>query len=151
MSQPNYVSHATYLGRIARLEPAEGDILYIREGGILGVGCRIPDGAKLCLGQRSMLIRCHSVISSYYLEVAINSPFITKQAAHWTTGGAAPRINMSTVRGYPIPIPPLAEQKRIVAKVDGLMALCEQLKSRLADAAETQRHLADAITQKTAV
>ena len=117
----------------------------------MGVGCRIPDGAKLCLGQRSMLIRCHSVISSYYLEVAINSPFITKQAAHWTTGGAAPRINMSTVRGYPIPIPPLAEQKRIVAKVDGLMALCEQLKSRLADAAETQRHLADAITQKTAV
>lgn len=47
-------------------------------------------------------------------------------------------------------IPPLAEQKRIVAKVDELMALCEQLKSRLADAAETQRHLADVIPQKAA-
>ena len=48
------------------------------------------------------------------------------------------------------PVPPLAEQKRIVAKVDELMALCDSLKSRLTDAAETQRHLADAVVEKDA-
>lgn len=150
LSQPNYVSTETYSDRIGRLEPLEGDILYIREGGILGVGCRIPAGIKLCLGQRSMLIRCHASLSSHYLEIVMNSPFIVDQAIYWITGGAAPRVNMSTVRGYPIPIPPLAEQRRIVAKVDALVALCDALKARLADAAQTQRHLADAITERAA-
>ena len=44
-------------------------------------------------------------------------------------------------------IPPLAEQHRIVAKVDELMALCEQLKTRLSDAQTTQLHLADAVVE----
>ncbi len=45
-------------------------------------------------------------------------------------------------------IPPLAEQHRIVAKVDELMALCDALKARLADAQTTQVHLADAIVEQ---
>lgn len=150
LAQPNYVSPETYLERIERLEPQEGDILYIREGGILGVGCRIPEGIKLCLGQRSMLIRCTPIISSSYMEIVLNSPFLTRLAAHWTTGGAAPRVNMSTVRGYPIPAPPLAEQHRIVAKVDELMALCDALKTRITDAAATQKHLADTFMERAA-
>lgn len=49
---------------------------------------------------------------------------------------------------YPVSLPPLAEQHRIVAKVDALMALCEQLKSRLSDAQTTQLHLADALVEQ---
>ena len=49
-----------------------------------------------------------------------------------------------------IPVPPLAEQQRIVAKVDELMALCDQLESRRAEAAQTQHHLADAIIERAA-
>jgi type I restriction enzyme S subunit len=47
-----------------------------------------------------------------------------------------------------LPIPPLEEQHRIVAKVDELMALCDQLKANLKDAQITQMHLADALTKK---
>jgi type I restriction enzyme S subunit len=47
-----------------------------------------------------------------------------------------------------LPIPPAAEQHRIVAKVDELMALCDVLKARLADAQTTQLHLADAIVER---
>jgi type I restriction enzyme, S subunit len=46
------------------------------------------------------------------------------------------------------PLAPLAEQHRIVAKVDELMALCDQLKSRLSDAQTTQLHLADALVEQ---
>lgn len=49
---------------------------------------------------------------------------------------------------YPVSLPPLAEQHRIVAKVDELMALCDQLKSRLSDAQTTQLHLADALVER---
>ena len=44
-----------------------------------------------------------------------------------------------------LPIPPLAEQHRIVAKLDELMALCDQLKVRLEEAGEQQRRLADGV------
>jgi len=49
---------------------------------------------------------------------------------------------------YPVSLPPLAEQHRIVAKVDELMALCDKLKSRLCDAQTTQLHLADALVEQ---
>ncbi|MDN3381937.1 restriction endonuclease subunit S [Pseudoalteromonas sp. APC 3358] len=45
-------------------------------------------------------------------------------------------------------IPPLEEQHRIVAKVDELMALCEQLKARLTDAQTTKLHLTDGIVEQ---
>ena len=60
------------------------------------------------------------------------------------------RLDAVAYGTFPVPIPPLAEQHRIVAKVDALMALCDQLKTRLSDAAQTQRDLADAITERAA-
>jgi len=42
-----------------------------------------------------------------------------------------------------IRLPPIAEQHRIVAKVDELMALCDRMKTRIADASALQRKLAD--------
>ena len=60
------------------------------------------------------------------------------------------QITQSNLKSTAIPVPPLAEQQRIVAKVDELMTLCDALKARLADAAETRRHLADAIVERAA-
>jgi restriction endonuclease S subunit len=52
------------------------------------------------------------------------------------------------MNGMPVALPPLKEQHRIVAKVDELMTLCDQLKARLNDAQTTQLHLADAIIEQ---
>jgi type I restriction enzyme S subunit len=145
LSSPHFVSEETYQIRIERLEPRCDDILYIREGGVRGVGCRIPPNARLCLGQRLMLIRANESVSPAFLELCINSPWITDFAEEKTTGGAAPRVNMSVVRAYPIPIPPLVEQHRIVAKIDELMALCDGLEASLATADETRRRLLEAL------
>ncbi len=145
LSEPRYVSPDTYLERIERLEPRTDDILYSREGGILGVACRVPKGTRLCLGQRLMLIRAGTETNAVFLELVLNSPFITGIAKARTTGGAAPRVNMSTVRAYPIPLPPVAEQRRILAKVDALMALCDRLKTSLTTDDDTRRRLLEAL------
>jgi type I restriction enzyme S subunit len=145
LSEPRYVSPEAYIKRIERLEPKADDILYSREGGILGIACRVPHGIRICLGQRLMLIRAGAETRPDYLEVVLNSPLITGIAKARTTGGAAPRVNMSTVRAYPIPLPPLAEQHRIVAKVDALMALCDRLEANLTASADTRRRLLDAL------
>ncbi len=127
-----FVSEQTFEERVQRLRPQENDILYSREGGILGIACRVPATTELCLGQRMMLIRVGNWLSSAYLELVLNAPLITEIARMQTTGGAAPRVNVSTVKSYPIPVPPLAEQRRIVVKVDQLMALVDKLETQLA-------------------
>ena len=56
-----------------------------------------------------------------------------------------PKINQGILRSLPIPLPPLAEQHRIVAKVDALMALCDRLATALATADSTRARLLEAL------
>ena len=53
-------------------------------------------------------------------------------------------LNRTSLSALPIPLPPLAEQHRIVAKVDELMALCDELEAHLTTAATTRARLLDA-------
>ena len=145
LSDVRFVSESTYQERIQRLEPAENDILYSREGGILGIACRVPPNTQLCLGQRMMLIRPGPEIDATFLEMVLNSPLITRIAAAKTIGGAAPRINVATVKAYPIPLPPIAEQHCIVAKVDELMSLCDRIEAQIAAAQIGRRSLLEAV------
>ncbi len=61
-----------------------------------------------------------------YLEIYINGidlkPFVT--------GTAQPKMNQAKMNSIPVAVPPLAEQKRIVAKVDHLMAMLDDLEQR---------------------
>jgi type I restriction enzyme, S subunit len=118
LSEVRYVSRRTYEERIQRLKPQAGDILYSREGGILGIACRVPGGVELCMGQRMMLIRCHSHIASPFVEAVLNSSLTTGRVKMLTTGSASPHLNVGEVRQFPIPLPPLAEQEEIVALVE---------------------------------
>jgi type I restriction enzyme S subunit len=58
-------------------------------------------------------------------------------------GAGKPGLNLDNIRTLTIPVPPLAEQHRIIAKVDKLMAVCDELESALASArTERERVLA---------
>jgi type I restriction enzyme S subunit len=54
-------------------------------------------------------------------------------------------INMTQLRSCAFPVPPLAEQHRIVAKVTELLALCDQLKARITAARAKHAQLAEAL------
>jgi type I restriction enzyme S subunit len=56
-----------------------------------------------------------------------------------------PGISREDVDGFRFALPPLAEQHRIVAKVDELMALCDRLEANLATADDTRRRLLEAL------
>lgn len=60
-------------------------------------------------------------------------------------------INQGHISSIVVPLAPLAEQHRIVAKVNELMALCEQLKDKLWKSQQTQVHLTDAIVEQAIV
>ena len=54
-------------------------------------------------------------------------------------------VNLTEFGALTFPLPPLAEQHRIVAKVDDLMALCDQLEASLTTGDTTRRRLLDAL------
>jgi type I restriction enzyme S subunit len=57
---------------------------------------------------------------------------------------AMPKINQEALNKILIAVPPLAEQNRIVVKVDELMALCDELESRIITTTTTRRYLMEA-------
>ena len=62
------------------------------------------------------------------------------------SGTAIPNLSTQQLNATAIPLPPLAEQKRIIAKVDELMALCDQLEQGLDLRRGTQSHLLEGLT-----
>jgi len=66
-------------------------------------------------------------------------------------GGAQPNISKVKIVNTLIPLPPLAEQHRIVAKVDVLMALCDQLEQQLNQADQQRRRLLEAVLAEALV
>ncbi len=78
----------------------------------------------------------------YYLSYAEEE--MKKRAA----GGVQAFISLSYLRNYLIPIPPLYEQKRIVAEVDQLMALCDELEAKLKQSRFTAETLMGAVVNE---
>ncbi len=62
-------------------------------------------------------------------------------------GGAQPNLNVGKVKQTLVPLPPLAEQSRIVARVEALRRLCADLRQRLTASRTTQGHLAEALVE----
>ena len=91
------------------------------------------------------LIRPNSDVLNEYLERAIRSPKVQQQIWASVKAAAQPCLYINRIQSLLIPLPPVAEQHRIVAKVDALMALCDRLEASLTASAATRRRLLDAL------
>ena len=108
----------------------------------------------LCLHQNHVFrVRMNSSeISPVWFERYFNSPAgraYFESCSKQTTNLAS--INMRQVRGCPVPLPPLAEQKRIVTKVDELMLICDQLENQLETQQKGRRQLLEALLHEALV
>jgi len=94
-----------------------------------------------------MKVRVSSFLDADFVHLAMSyeesRDFLRSRASG--TSGSMPKINQSTLKSLPIPVPPLAEQKRIVAKVDELMALVDELETQLASSREAAKNLLEAL------
>jgi type I restriction enzyme S subunit len=90
-----------------------------------------------------------SVLTNDYFKILFPSFFMQTKTLSDLQGTAQKNIvSVDILKNEPFPLPPLAEQHRIVAKVDELMAICDSFKKRLYEAQLTQTYLADAIVEQ---
>ena len=86
----------------------------------------------------------HGFVLPWFQWIVLRSPFMVARVEEEMRGQAYPAINDRDFAGLPFPLPPLAEQHRIVAKVDELMALCDRLEVARTARETTRNRLAAA-------
>ena len=145
LSEPKFVDEGTYSRWSARCPPEPGDILITREAP-MGEVCIIPKGMKVCLGQRMMLARLvPGTIDPQYMLTSLRDPLLMDRVQDRPVGATVQHLRVGGVEALLVPLPPLAEQRRIVTKVDELMSLCDRLEAQLTTAQTESRRLLDAI------
>ena len=115
------LSKAEYEARTAKLTPQPNDIVLSREASI-GRAVILSD-ENYCLGQRVMLIRSGNNLDSRYLQLLFTSPYAWNLYRAMNQGTGVKHINVSAIRNMLIPVPPLAEQRRIATKVFEIRAM----------------------------
>jgi len=142
-----FISEETFPKWMTRGFPKVDDLFFTTEAP-LGNICQNDIEEPFAIAQRLICFRPYGDVNTRFFMLAIMSRSMQKVLDDHATGMTARGIKAAKLKLLPLPVPPTAEQHRIVAKVDALMALCDALKTQLSEAAQTQRNLANAITKR---
>jgi type I restriction enzyme, S subunit len=103
----------------------KGAVLVCAEGGSAGKKCGITD-RDICFGNKLFANELYDEIPSKFILFIYLTPFFNKLFENSMTGIIG-GVSIAKFVELLIPLPPLAEQRRIVAKIDRLMARCDEL------------------------
>lgn len=125
LSSIQYISEDIYQ-KIRKYTISENDI-YITVAGTIGRIGTIPhelNNANLTENADKLVIY---KMEKKFLCLALQSPFIQSQIKSVTTKVGQPKLAIKRIENFIVPVPPLMEQHRIVAKIGELLPLCQQL------------------------
>ena len=142
-----YILEKTFQTWMTRGFPEIGDLFFTTEAPLANICLNNIDG-PFALAQRVICFQPYGKIDTRFLMFAFMSEPMQLLIDANATGMTAKGIKAANLKPLPIPIPPLAEQYRIVAKVDKLMAFCDQLEASLATGNDTRRRLLDSLLHK---
>ena len=133
------------LERLATFKLQVGDIVMGRRGemGRCAVVTEQENG-WLC-GTGSLILRLPQCLYPEYLAMLIGSPYVREYLGGFAVGATMQNLNQSILLKMSIALPPLAEQHRIIAKVNELMALCDRLEASLSAGDHNRGRLAGAL------
>ena len=118
-----YLSKETFIKEDERTNVRKDDI-FLTTVATLGRSCVYQGGYNICF-QRSVTV-ITTLILNYFLKYVFDSPYIQNIMNREATGTAQKGFYLKQLVALPVPIPPLDEQKRIVAKIDELLPLVER-------------------------
>ena len=125
-----YVSEGTYKYWSKRCLPEPGDVVFTREAP-MGEAAIIPPGARICLGQRTMLFRpIEDEFSSKFLLIALMDPYFRERSENIAVGTGVKHYRVGDVSELNVPLPPVDEQIEIIRRVESLFAYADRLEAR---------------------
>jgi type I restriction enzyme S subunit len=122
----------------------EGDILISITGEVGLLGLIPPNLGEAYINQHTCLVRPMRELVGRFLPQMFCSPFAQEQFDE-PQRGLKNSFRLTDVTHFLVPLPPLAEQQRIVARVDELMALCDQLEASLTTAQTEASRLLESV------
>ena len=131
LTNTDYVAESTAQKCWRRCKPKHHDILMVCVGATTGRVCLALNPPDIVLVRSVALIRPRvDAVTPSYLDLFLRSPDGQMQIWAGVKQSAQPCLYLGKMAEFEILLPPLAEQKRIVAKVDELMALCDRLEAQ---------------------
>jgi type I restriction enzyme, S subunit len=127
------VSDSTYRIWSKRAEPQPGDLIMAREAPVGNVAI-VPTGQKVCLGQRTVLIRVRNAdLDPRYLNYVLNTPSMNAYLNLLSNGSTVGHLNVKDIRELKLPpFPSKTHQQKIAAILMAYDALIENNKWRIA-------------------
>ncbi|RRV07700.1 restriction endonuclease subunit S [Stutzerimonas xanthomarina] len=129
---------------LARCTAIKNDLL-ICEGGEAGRAAVWDQESEICFQNHVHRARFFGEINPYYAQRYFERLNYSGEIAEYRKGVGISNMSSKALASIPMPVPPLAEQHRIVAKVDELMALCDRLEAQQADAESAHAQLVQAL------
>lgn len=124
-----------------------GDML-ISLMGTIGKVLILPEDCEPgIINPRLLKVSLNAKVSKDFVCLCLQSPQSQRFLAASARGVAMDGLNIGILRALPLPLPPYEEQKRIVAKVDQLMALCDQLEAALRRSDDRASKLVGAVVE----
>jgi type I restriction enzyme S subunit len=144
-SDTRFISSEAHEDLAKRCNPELGDLLLTKIG-TTGIALVVNTAQRFSLFVSVALIKLPAIsVDRDFLSLVINSPFVRQQSEDGTEGVGNKNLVLRKIKAFQIPLPPLAEQSRIVTRVAQLRRLCADLRQRLSASQSTQAHLAEAL------
>lgn len=124
----------------------KNDILLNITGASIGRCALVPQElGEANVSQHVAIIRLIDARLREFIHLALTAPFYQAMIMNVQVGVSREGLSMKRLREFPMVIPPLAEQLRIVAKVDELMAICDEIEQQIEVQTNTAKDLLESI------
>jgi type I restriction enzyme, S subunit len=145
----NYVSQEDHREFSRRCRAERGDVLYSKDGATRGRPCYVDTDEEFSFFVSVALIKpLRDRLDGRYLVHLLNSSWIKDRMIDKSRGDMIPHIVLREIRAFPVPLPALDEQRRIVAELDALRAKLDPVKALQLQTAEELEAMLPAILDK---
>ena len=145
-SETKYISLEVANKSRSRCNPEIEDILVVSRGATIGRTCRVKTNKLFCLMGSVLLFKINTTIAaSCFVELFLKSSFSADRFLSMSGASAQSAIYIRDMKIFPIPIPPLEEQKEIVRRVEKMFEKIDMMEQEYQKAAK----LCDRLEQAT--
>ncbi|EPR7549597.1 restriction endonuclease subunit S [Vibrio fluvialis] len=135
-----------------RAVPSVGDVLFTREAPA-GESCLVPEGLKICMGQRMVLLRPNrELVHPCFFSMFLTSEAASKSIYELSIGTTVSRINIEDIKRIPCMLPPLDEQLKISRSIQSVQRVLDTKQRKLLSLQNNKKALMqDLLTGKVRV